>query len=255
MIVKPDCSSQGKGIFLTNDIDKIPKEETYVVQQYMQNPYLIDGLKFDLRLYVLVLSCEPLKIFLYQEGLVRFATHQYSPIDANADKKALDNLFMHLTNYAVNKENENFKMAKNMNDDTGHKRTLKKVLERLKSDGLDPEKIMGEIKEVITKTLITIQHELAHNYRTCQPADLENLMCFEVLGFDIILDDKGKPVLLEVNQAPSFATDSPLDYELKKGLFVDMFRLLGLSVDKKKAKLKRLYEEKKDRMLTKLTMK
>ena len=35
MIVKPDCSSQGKGIFLTNDIDKIPKEETYVVQQYM----------------------------------------------------------------------------------------------------------------------------------------------------------------------------------------------------------------------------
>ena len=63
---------------------------------------------------------------------------------------------MHLTNYAVNKENENFKMAKNMNDDTGHKRTLKKVLERLKSDGLDPEKIMGEIKEVITKTLISI---------------------------------------------------------------------------------------------------
>ena len=63
---------------------------------------------------------------------------------------------MHLTNYAVNKENENFKMAKNMNDDTGHKRTLAKVLERLKSDGLDTEKIMGEIKEVITKTLITI---------------------------------------------------------------------------------------------------
>ena len=80
-------------------------------------------------------------------------------------------------------------------------------------------------------------------------------MCFEILGFDIILDDKGKPILLEVNQAPSFATDSPLDYELKKGLFVDMFRLLGLSVEKKKAKLKRLYEEKKDRMLTKLTMK
>ena len=44
-------------------------------------------------------------------------------------------------------------------------------------------------------------------------------MCFEILGFDIILDDKGKPYLLEVNQAPSFATDSPLDYEVKRGLF------------------------------------
>lgn len=96
---------------------------------------------------------------------------------------------------------------------------------------------------------------MAHNYRTCQPADLENLMCFEILGFDIILDDTGKPILLEVNQAPSFATDSPLDYDIKRGLFQDTFRLLGLSVEKKKQKLRRLYEEKKDRMLTKLTLK
>ena len=86
MIVKPDCSSQGKGIFLTNDIDQIPKDDIYVVQQYMQDPYLLDGLKFDLRLYVLVLSCEPLKIFLYQEGLVRFAPRPYKPINPNADK-------------------------------------------------------------------------------------------------------------------------------------------------------------------------
>ena len=80
-------------------------------------------------------------------------------------------------------------------------------------------------------------------------------MCFEILGFDIILDDKCKPILLEVNQAPSFATDSPLDYEIKSGVFLDMFTLLGLSLEKKKQKLLRLYEEKKDRMLTKLTLK
>ena len=80
-------------------------------------------------------------------------------------------------------------------------------------------------------------------------------MCFEILGFDVILDSKGKPFLLEVNQAPSFATDSPLDYEIKKGLFVDTFRLLGLSVEKKRAKLRRLYEEKKERMMTKLSLK
>ena len=75
---------------------------------------------------------------------------------------------------------------------------------------------------------------MVHNYRTCQPADIENLMCFEILGFDIILDDKCKPILLEINQAPSFATDSPLDYDIKRGLFQDTFRLLGLSVEKKK---------------------
>lgn len=156
MIVKPDCMSQGKGIFLTHDIESIPKDDTYVVQEYLQNPYLIDGLKFDLRLYVLVLSCDPLKIFLYKEGLVRFATHKYKPLDPNADKRQLNNLYMHLTNYAINKENEDFKMAKGMDDETAHKRTLHTVLERLKDDGMDTEKIMGEIKDVIIKTLISI---------------------------------------------------------------------------------------------------
>jgi len=74
MICKPDQLSQGRGIFLTNDIDQIPLEEPLVVQEYLNNPFLIDGLKFDMRLYVLVMSSDPLKIFLHKEGLVRFAT-------------------------------------------------------------------------------------------------------------------------------------------------------------------------------------
>lgn len=80
-------------------------------------------------------------------------------------------------------------------------------------------------------------------------------MCFELLGFDIMLTSDLKPVLLEVNHAPSFATESPLDFEIKKGLFVDMFRILGLSIEKKKAKLLSVYEEKLSRMTTKYTLK
>lgn len=74
MIVKPDQMSQGKGIFLTNEIEKIDLRELSVVQEYLNDPYLIDGLKFDLRLYVLVVSCDPLRIYIHKEGLVRFAT-------------------------------------------------------------------------------------------------------------------------------------------------------------------------------------
>ena len=74
MICKPDHEAQGRGIYLTNDIDHIQTDEASVVQEYLNTPYLIDGLKFDMRLYVLVLSCDPLKIFLHEEGLVRFAT-------------------------------------------------------------------------------------------------------------------------------------------------------------------------------------
>ena len=80
LIVKPDCMSQGKGIFLTNnlkDLRGLPKDEPHVVQEYMREPYLIDELKFDIRLYVLVLSCDPLRVFLFQDGIVRFATKKY----------------------------------------------------------------------------------------------------------------------------------------------------------------------------------
>lgn len=55
-------------------------------------------------------------------------------------------------------------------------------------------------------------------------------------------------MLLEVNHAPSFATDSPLDYEVKSKLFIDMFKLLGLSLECKQAKIIATHEEKMNRL-------
>lgn len=80
-------------------------------------------------------------------------------------------------------------------------------------------------------------------------------MCFELLGFDVILDSTLKPMLLEVNHAPSFATDSPLDYDIKRALFVDMFGMLGLTLERKQEKLTAIYEEKLQRMTNKMTLK
>ena len=61
-------------------------------------PLTPQGLKFDLRIYVAVTSFNPLKIYLYEEGLARFATEPYS------GAVQLNNLCMHLTNYSVNKK-------------------------------------------------------------------------------------------------------------------------------------------------------
>ena len=109
MICKPDHMSQGKGIFITNDLDQISLEEPCVVQEYVNSPYLIDGLKFDIRLYVLVLSCDPLKIYLNKEGLVRFATEPYTALNVNSGAEAMQNVYMHLTNYALNKGSASYK--------------------------------------------------------------------------------------------------------------------------------------------------
>lgn len=58
-------------------------------------------------------------------------------------------------------------------------------------------------------------------------------MCFELLGFDIFLDANLKPWILEVNHSPSFTTDTPLDFKIKKNLIADTIRLLNLSWAKK----------------------
>ena len=137
MICKPDFMSQGKGIFITHDIDSIPLLETSVVQEYINSPYLIDGLKFDMRIYVLVMSCDPLKIFLHKEGLVRFATQPYEKIDLNSDREMMKNMFIHLTNYALNKENTQFKQAQSITDDTGHKRSLTSLWTKMRQEGKD----------------------------------------------------------------------------------------------------------------------
>ena len=79
-----------------------------VVQEYLEKPLLMEGKKFDLRLYVLVKSLHPLKIFIYSEGLTRLATHDYE----KAEFENFNNFYMHLTNYAINKNNPLFEENK-----------------------------------------------------------------------------------------------------------------------------------------------
>ena len=121
---------------MTRNYEDLDPNEHYVVQRYMHKPYLIDGFKFDLRIYVLLSGVNPLRIYVYKEGLARFATVPYeSPTPQN-----LSNLFMHLTNYAINKDNENFVANTNEHaDDVGSKRSFTSVLKRIEQD-FGPEK-------------------------------------------------------------------------------------------------------------------
>lgn len=136
--MKPEASCQGRGIFLTKKFDDFNLEDRYVVQEYLKRPYLIDGLKFDLRIYVLVAGCDPLRIYLHREGLGRFATEPYvQPNNSNLSKPC-----MHLTNYAVNKNSENFIFNEDPdNDDIGHKRSMTSVFALLEEQGHDVHKL------------------------------------------------------------------------------------------------------------------
>jgi hypothetical protein len=99
-IVKPSNSSRGRGIAIIDDINDLNVEELSIISRYITNPLLINGYKFDLRIYVVVTCYEPLRIYVYKEGLARFASETYT---AKFNK---NNKYMHLTNYSKNKTNE-----------------------------------------------------------------------------------------------------------------------------------------------------
>lgn len=230
-IAKPSASSQGKGIFLIQDLANLNELGDYIIQKYIEKPLLIDGLKFDMRVYVLVTGCDPLRIFIHEEGLARFATEKYSrPSPWN-----LDEVCMHLTNYSLNKQNPKFIKNKSADDDqVGHKRSLSSTLKLLQGRGYDVKKMWKKVGDIVIKTLCSIQPSLAHTYRSCKPNDVSNAMCFEILGFDILLDSEMNPWLLEVNHSPSFEIGSPLDRKIKSIVIRDSLLLLNLSGQDKK---------------------
>lgn len=80
-IVKPEASCQGKGIYLTRELEDIDLDDHCVVQEYINKPFLMERMKFDLRLYVLVLGIDPLRIYLSREGLARLSTKNYEEVD------------------------------------------------------------------------------------------------------------------------------------------------------------------------------
>lgn len=73
-IVKPANSSRGRGIHIIDDLNDLNYDEMSVISRYISNPLLINSHKFDLRIYVVVTSYEPLRVYVYKEGLARFAS-------------------------------------------------------------------------------------------------------------------------------------------------------------------------------------
>lgn len=224
-ILKPQASCQGRGIMLAQYPEQIPDGEAMVAQRYVIKPYLLDGLKFDLRIYFLVAGCDPLRLFVFKEGMARLATNEYSaPGKAN-----LQNMYMHLTNYAINKFNKDFQQNDGSDAGSGHKRLMSWVFNHMKENGVDTDKLWREIKLLALKTLCVAQPQLAHNYRSGQSEDYYNHQCFEILGLDVLIDAKCRPILLEVNHTPSFSTDSTLDFDLKKEVIHDAIVLMHMT--------------------------
>ena len=143
-----------------------------------------------------------------------------------------------MTNFSVNKKSKEFVSNIDANDDQyGNKWSLKALKAKYKELGIDSDAVFSRIKDIIVKTLLMAWPHLEHNYKTC--CKKNNRQCFQILGYDIMLDKKLKPWLLEVNESPSFNDDTDVDRQIKSGLIEDTFRLLDI----KKIQKQRILEK------------
>ena len=226
-IMKPPAKAQGKGIFLFTKISQITEwkkdykfkpvnqnekekdgsaPEPYLAQRYVDNPLLIGGKKYDLRIYVLVASYSPLTVWLHRTGFARFCHHRFN-------LKDIDNTFIHVSNVAVQKTNPKYAAQ------SGCKwglRNLRQYLSGTVGEAAS-NKVFGDIQSMILKTLHSVQKIIINDKH-----------CTELYGSDIMVNDQLQPVLIETNASPSLTAETPADYHLKFNLLEDFFNVLDM---------------------------
>ena len=189
-IVKPNNLSFGQGIHFLISL----KEEAfnnYLITEYLKNPHLIYGRKYDFRLYILVTGLKPLRIYLNKEGLIRIATNNYS-----LSLESIKDNFTHLTNTGINVRNKKYHYAENSSDELANKWNFATYKKYLKKHKISSKTIFAKIKDIIIKTIISGINPII---------DLESRInindrsMFNIFGFDVLIDKELNPTITFYN--------------------------------------------------------
>ena len=185
-----------------NDI----KCEYLLIQKYLEKPLLYQGRKFDIRIWVLFISEKEDDIYIFKQGHLKATCTKYDP-----DSK---DLFVHLTNYSIQKYNENFSKI-----EIGNEIPFKAFQEELDKNNTGK----NFYKDIYPKIVRIIR--ITGGAAKGRINFLNKKYCFEIFGYDFILDEKYQPYLLEINTNPGLEISSPLIDELLPRMIDDAFKL------------------------------
>eukprot|EP00117_Sycon_ciliatum_P035715 scpid30109/ scgid1421/ Tubulin polyglutamylase TTLL5; SRC1 and TIF2-associated modulatory protein; Tubulin--tyrosine ligase-like protein 5 len=220
-IVKPHATGSGETAYVTASPHQLSTADWCVVQRYIP-PMLIDDRPCCIKVYVCVTSFDPLKIYLYGDGLVSFQTDD----EESGKKRSL------LTNYSLNLINKDFvhwhsgEGIQDFGEDTW---TFGALLRYLCRSNVDVAGLVLQIEDVVIRALLCCQSPIAAATRS---SEKHRGNCFELFEAQLLVDSCLKPWLLKVKGTPCFDSTCPIEKRIKSNLLADLLSLVGLQAFK-----------------------
>ena len=217
-IVKPVRGTGGQGISLAADLSAVLDLRDVVVQRYIADPYLVDGRKGHLRIYLLFAALEPLRAYVYGDGVVRFAPEPY---DLRPER--LGEVSMHVTNTALHRGHPGLVISQDpARDGEGSIWSLAAYLRRLQADGCDPQRVRGDIHALVAAFVRLLRADgLFARLSGSEPPHATGP---KLIGLDVLLDAAARPWLIECQAKPAMS-GAPLVERVNGPMFATMARM------------------------------
>ena len=187
----------------------------WICQRYIQDPMLLDGLKFDCRLYVVVRSLDPLQFYLAKEGMCRFCTEQFSPVTGPKYEP-----LAHISSFHLNKGNSKYQnsgQTSTNEDSVSSKRSLTTVLRQIRRRARDDTiseithaKFFESLQPLVGTAVTSMLPVLRASYCRHFGINHEQLLskpcqAFQLVAFDFVLKEDLTPVLIQANNQPGMS--------------------------------------------------
>ncbi len=192
-----------------NNLPSMIKSRTFVIQKYVEKPLLIHERKFDIRVWALV--TQEMRLYFFKEGYIRTSCEAY-----NMDEDAINKRDIHLTNNAVQKFCEHYGAFED-----GNQLSFPQFQEYLNAKHPDQHidvygNLVRQMKDMITFSMLSVRKKLNPNDRKT---------CFELFGYDFLIDESFKVWLIEVNTNPCLEESSKILKMLLPRMIDDMLKL------------------------------
>ena len=209
-IVKPSGLSRGRGITcidqLNDILSNIKSHNQTVIQKYIENPLVIKGRKFDMRQWVLVTNFNPLIVYLFDTPYIRFGAEEFHLDD-------FKNIFSQLTGNSIAKHSEKFENSE-IEGDMWEIEQFREYLKQREGKDVWPE-IQNKIKKIVIYALQCAKHKI-----------MKRKNAFEILGFDIMIDERLNVYLIEINLSPDWTYSTKVTEKLIKIASEDIIKII-----------------------------